>query len=395
MMNPTQLRISKLAAAGVLAGALLATGLTPPRSSAQTATAPAPATQPAAGADRRSAREDAAAKVLYKDAIQHLQQADLDAATRERLRQLGLVQFDRDSGEMFIRRLTLDLTGRPPTKEEVRVFLADGSADARNRNITQLIAAGPTTAPGEGAAATQPNATLLLTPPAAADWMTALKYAQVADDYRLALRAVTSEPKVKAAYMGVGVDVPNDTVRAQLKLPEGSGLVVNYVDADGPAKDLIHQHDVLQKLDDQLLINGAQLVTLVRMHKPGETLQMTVIREAKPVTVPIKLTEKEVAPLSTYLSEQRGGDPLVSATTAAPSPTVMKVFALRTVDAASALQTINRTLPNDVARGNLNVVSDERTNALVVSGPAEAVKAVDTLVQKLDAPAAKDEKPKK
>ena len=72
----------------------------------------------------------------------------------------------------------------------------------------------------------------------------------------MAVRAATNEAKVKASYMGVGVDVPNDTVRAQLKLPEGSGLVVNYVDADGPAKDLIRQHDVLQKLDDQLLING-------------------------------------------------------------------------------------------------------------------------------------------
>jgi hypothetical protein len=304
------------------------------------------------------------------------------------LRQFGLVQFDRDTGQMSIRRTTLDLAGRPPTKEEVHVFLADRSPDAREHSVKQLITAGPTTSPA-GAS------TITLPPGAAADWAKILKQPNIADDYLLAVRAATSEPKVKASYMGVGVDVPNDTVRAQLKLPEGSGLVVNYVDDNGPAKDLIRQHDVLQKLDDQLLINAPQLVTLVRMHKPGETIQMTVIREARPVTVPVKLTEKEMAPLSTYLMEQRGGDPLVSATTAAPPPTVMKVFSLRTADAAAAAQTVNQALSDDVAHKNLNVVSDDRTNSLVVSGRAEAIKAADALIQKLDAAPAKDEKASK
>lgn len=392
-MKPMKPGMSKLAAFGLLAGALVVTGLTTARSHAENAApaaAAAPATKPAARADdESSAREDAAAKLLYKDTIQHLDQADLDTATLERLRQFGLVQFDRDTGQMSIRRTTLDLAGRPPTKEEVRVVLTDPSPE---HYVAQPIAAGPTTGPA-GTPATQP-VELQFTRDAA-NLITADKQARYAGDYLIALRAATSEPKVRSSYMGVGVDVPNDTVRAQLKLPEGSGLVVNYVDDNGPAKDVIRQHDVLQKLDDQLLINGAQLVTLVRMHKPGETIQMTVIREAKPVTVPIKLSEKELAPLSTYLLEQRGGDPLVSATTAAPPPTMMKVFSLRTTNAAEAAQTINRALPNDPARANLNVVSDDRTNSLVVSGPAEAVNVVDALVRKLDAPAAKDEKPKK
>jgi hypothetical protein len=373
-MNSNKLPISKLAVARVLVGGLLVAGLATPRSHAEPATTNAPATKPAAaGADQPSAREDAA-KAIDEALLQRLYRFDIAASG-----------VDRPN---YLRRLTYDLAGRPPTKEEVRVFLADGSAEsagARDQYIKWLIAAGPTTGP----TATQPADALV-------NWINVNKQPWIANDYLMAVRAATNEAKVKASYMGVGVDVPNETVRAQLKLPEGSGLVVNYVDADGPAKDLIRQHDVLQKLDDQLLINGAQLVTLVRMHKPGDTIQMTVIREAKPVTVPLKLAEKEVAPLSTYLSEQRGGgDPLVSATAAAPPPTLMKVLALRTVEARKAAQTINRVMPNDPANGGLNVVSDDRTNSLVVSGPAEAVKAVDDLVQKLDTPAAKDEAQKK
>jgi hypothetical protein len=98
--------------------------------------------------------------------------------------------------------------------------------------------------------------------------------------------------KPHAAYMGVGVEPPGDTLRAQLKLSEGMGLVVNYVDDNGPSKGLIQQHDVLQKLDDQWLANGDQLVALVHIHKPGDAVQVSLIRESKPITVALKLAEK-------------------------------------------------------------------------------------------------------
>lgn len=97
----------------------------------------------------------------------------------------------------------------------------------------------------------------------------------------------------KAAYLGVGVEAPSDTVRSQLDLPDGAGLVVNYVDENGPSKDEIRKHDVLRKLDDQILINADQLIALVRMHKPGETVSLTLLRQARPATVEIKLGEKK------------------------------------------------------------------------------------------------------
>jgi hypothetical protein len=104
------------------------------------------------------------------------------------------------------------------------------------------------------------------------------------------------------AYMGVGVEAPGETLRAQLKLAEGMGMVVNYVDDNGPSKGLIQQHDVLQKLDDQWLANGDQLVALVRMHKPGDSVQVSLIRESKSIAVALKLTEKDVASSSSSSS---------------------------------------------------------------------------------------------
>ena len=108
--------------------------------------------------------------------------------------------------------------------------------------------------------------------------------------------------KQGTAYLGVGVEPPGDTLRAQLKLPEGAGLVVNYVDENGPSKDSVHKHDVLQKLDDQILVNGEQLVTLVRMHQPDQRITLTVIREAQPVKVEVKLGRKSESPQDVSLN---------------------------------------------------------------------------------------------
>ena len=95
--------------------------------------------------------------------------------------------------------------------------------------------------------------------------------------------------------------------------------MVNFVDEAGPSKDAVKVHDVLQKLDDQVLVNGDQLVTLVRMRKPGDTLRLTVLREAAPVTVEVKLAEKELPPLHSYLGRGAGDAP-VEATGNAVAP---------------------------------------------------------------------------
>ena len=108
----------------------------------------------------------------------------------------------------------------------------------------------------------------------------------------------------KTTYLGIGVEAPGDTLRSQLNLNEGAALVVNYVDPNSPSKDLIHPHDVLQKIDDQILFNAEQFQALVHMHKIGQTVKVTLIREAKPVSIDIKLGEKETAALMGVLENE-------------------------------------------------------------------------------------------
>jgi len=98
----------------------------------------------------------------------------------------------------------------------------------------------------------------------------------------------------KLAYLGVTTSPVPPVLRDQLKLPRGFGLVVDGVEADSPAaKAGLHKSDVLQRLGDQDLVNAQQLTALVWAKKAGDKISLTVLREAKPVTVEVTLTEKE------------------------------------------------------------------------------------------------------
>jgi hypothetical protein len=97
----------------------------------------------------------------------------------------------------------------------------------------------------------------------------------------------------KVTYLGVTAKSVDDTLRAQLNLPDGTGLSVMTVDSKGPAAADVQPNDVLQKLDDQLLIDPHQLVTLIHLHHPGDAVTLTLLRHAKSLQVTIKLGEKE------------------------------------------------------------------------------------------------------
>jgi hypothetical protein len=112
---------------------------------------------------------------------------------------------------------------------------------------------------------------------------------------RLAFYYSRLEASHEEAYLGIGVEAPAAALRSQLSLPDGAGLLVNFVAPDGPSHSNIELHDVLQKFDDQILINGEQLVTLVRMHKPGDTIKLTLLRHASPVTEQITLGKRPAA----------------------------------------------------------------------------------------------------
>jgi PDZ domain len=119
-------------------------------------------------------------------------------------------------------------------------------------------------------------------------------------------RNIRRGESVKGAYLGVNTVPPAPVLRKQLGLPQGTGLVVQFVVPESPAaKAGLKEFDVLQKLDDQLLINAEQLAVLVRIHSPGDEIKIGIIRDGKPQTLVAKLAEHELEPLAEWLD----GDP--------------------------------------------------------------------------------------
>ena len=102
----------------------------------------------------------------------------------------------------------------------------------------------------------------------------------------------------KVAYLGVETMPVDPTVAAQLGLPRGTGIVVRRVAEGSPADGLLKPHDVLTRLDDQILVNMDQLTVLVRNRQPGDEVKLTYVRAGKEATAKAKLGEREVPKLA-------------------------------------------------------------------------------------------------
>jgi hypothetical protein len=112
----------------------------------------------------------------------------------------------------------------------------------------------------------------------------------------------------KATYLGVSTSPVPGALRQHLGLPEGLGLVVDFVEPDSPAQKAgLKQYDILTKLDDQILVNAQQLAVVVRTHKSGDEVKITLVRGGKEQSLSARLVEKEVKPIGDLFGGWVGG----------------------------------------------------------------------------------------
>lgn len=102
-------------------------------------------------------------------------------------------------------------------------------------------------------------------------------------------RADTPPAQPSVAFLGVETEPASGTLTEQLGLPENTGLVVAQVVPGSAAAASLKRHDLLLKLDDQVLIEPRQLAVLVRSHKEGDTVTITYLRAGKQETASVKL----------------------------------------------------------------------------------------------------------
>ena len=106
--------------------------------------------------------------------------------------------------------------------------------------------------------------------------------------------------KETVTFLGVETSPVPAALSAQLALAKGTGLVVNHVAPKSPAASVLQEHDILLKLDDQILIEARQLAVLIRNHKEGDEVTLTYLRGGQKTTASVKLGQHEVPKMTLF-----------------------------------------------------------------------------------------------
>lgn len=115
--------------------------------------------------------------------------------------------------------------------------------------------------------------------------------------------------KEVVTFLGIETSPVSPTLTAQLGLPNGSGLVVAHVVPDSPAAGALRLHDILLKLDDQILVETRQLSVLIRNHKEGDEVALTYLRGGKQAVAKVKLGKHEVPKMGALFEHALPGGP--------------------------------------------------------------------------------------
>ena len=87
---------------------------------------------------------------------------------------------------------------------------------------------------------------------------------------------------------GAASDILSDDTKLNAKISEirdcyrNVEMIAPKSPADGAG---LRQYDVLQKFNDQWLVNAQQLAVLVRMGKAGDSITLSLLRDGKPLSV--------------------------------------------------------------------------------------------------------------
>jgi len=102
------------------------------------------------------------------------------------------------------------------------------------------------------------------------------------------------EGRVIRGYLGVGVYDINDDFVKLLNLESKKGALVNTVETGSPAdKAGLKRYDVIIGINGEPIETGDDLQFKIAEIKPGTKVDLTIIRDGKENTIPVKIIEKE------------------------------------------------------------------------------------------------------
>ena len=187
---------------------------------------------------------------------------------------------------------------------------------------------------------------------------------------------VTSGPP-SFASLGLTLSRASAVLRQQLALTRGAGLVVEQVAAgSAAARAGFSQHDVLVRLDDQLLLLPEQFDALLESAEKDTPLDCTVLRAGREVVIPLAKRKVDAARPPARASTIGGLRPTASSLALVQQATPKS----GSLEAAPLRRLADETLVRQDADYQIRLTAGDETR-LVVSDPQGRVvfnAAIDT-----------------
>jgi hypothetical protein len=105
----------------------------------------------------------------------------------------------------------------------------------------------------------------------------------------LMIKPAAEADAVPVSWIGIITSPVPPALQSQLGLEEGTGIVVDFVAPDAPAKDLLKVHDIICKFDGQTVSDPDQFRKSIQEKKPGTEVTLLIRRQGKEQTVKVKL----------------------------------------------------------------------------------------------------------
>ncbi len=92
-------------------------------------------------------------------------------------------------------------------------------------------------------------------------------------------------------YLGIYMQELDDQLANSLGVsPHTTGVVIAGVAPNGPGEESgLRQGDIVQKVNDQKVLNGKDIQDLVRQHKPGDRISFQIFRNGSVRTIDVKI----------------------------------------------------------------------------------------------------------
>ncbi len=133
---------------------------------------------------------------------------------------------------------------------------------------------------------------------------------------------------VTRAWLGIAMRNVDDAAAERFGMKAPTGVIVEEIMDDSPARKAgVRPLDVILKIDGKEISSSNEVQGLIALKKPGETVNLAVLRDGRTITVPVKLGQRETGKSAGRTAEAEEDMPKLGLTVQTLGPEVKQQYA--------------------------------------------------------------------